>query len=135
MKTHSHWSSPSHWPVLQVHDGYYSPKVISSSLNHQESRCDQSQKDAAGGKPLTQTNKEAKESHSLNIKHIMHCHMKMLYFNTSTHFTSTNDISNVALQNRSSGRNLSTLFPCVQFWFNYTVFQTGMNETLQQPVV
>lgn len=51
----SHRPSTAHWPVPQVHDGHCSLKVVSSSPSHQESRCDQSQKDAAGGTPLTQT--------------------------------------------------------------------------------
>lgn len=40
-----------------------------------------------------------------------------------------------SLHNRCSGRALATLLPCVEFGFNFAIFQTGVDETLQQPTV
>lgn len=35
----------------------------------------------------------------------------------------------------AQGKAFSTLLPCVQFWLDFTVLETGMNEALQQPVI
>lgn len=45
---------PVHWHVFQVYDGSYNLWVTASSPNHPGDRCDRSQRDGTGRKPLTQ---------------------------------------------------------------------------------